>query len=412
MQFSTNIEEAVKAIKDNRLRSGLTMSIITLGIMSLVGILTAIDGIQSSVMEGLTDLGAKSFDIVDSPTKRRSKRKGVSAQAVSPIDYKQARFFKENYRFPARVCVYAGLTYNAEVKYKNEKTNPNIPITGSDENYLTAKGLDLSKGRNFSAAAVRSGGFEAIIGQEIASKLFKKENPVDKTIQLPGGRYKVIGVLKSRGGLAGNASTDRFVLIPLLNAQSQATQNALSYSMICLINDPAKLNEAMEEAIGTMRRARLDRIGQPNSFLVVRSESLAQSLEETSSSIRLGGFLISFITLLGASIGLMNIMLVSVTERTREIGIRKAVGAKPVDIRTQFLIEAVVICQIGGIVGVLAGLVMGNLVSKYIGSGNFVIPWAWIGAGLFTCFVVGVLSGFYPAHKASKLDPIESLRYE
>ncbi|TAF32598.1 MAG: FtsX-like permease family protein [Cytophagales bacterium] len=412
MQLSTNIQESLKAIKENKLRSGLTMSIITLGIMSLVGILTAIDSIKSSVMTGLTDLGAKSFDITDSPQQRRTKRKGVSSTTTEPISYKQAKLFKENYRFPAKVCLYGWLSYSTEVKYKNEKTNPNSSVIGTDDNFLLAKGMDIEKGRNLSPTAVRNGGFEAVIGPEIAAKLFKKENPIDKAIQLPGGRYKVVGVIKSRGGLAGNASADRYILIPLLNAQAQATETPMSYSMICLIDNPEKLDEAMAEAVGVMRRARLDKPSKPDSFTIVRSESLAQSLEETSTNIQLGGFLISFITLLGASIGLMNIMLVSVTERTREIGIRKAIGARPQDIRSQFLIEAVVICQIGGIVGVIAGLIMGNVVARFIGNGGFVIPWAWIGAGLITCFVVGIISGFYPARKASKLDPIESLRYE
>ncbi|MEQ8575537.1 MAG: FtsX-like permease family protein, partial [Fulvivirga sp.] len=186
----------------------------------------------------------------------------------------------------------------------------------------------------------------------------------------------------------------------------------LRYGITVGINDPSQMEMAMGEATAIMRKIRQDRLGEPNSFELAKSESLAERLEQITSVMRLGGFGIGFITLLGACIALMNIMLVSVTERTREVGVRKALGATPLRIRQQFIIEAIVVCIMGGVAGVLLGIGIGNLISSVIGVEGFVVPWVWVTVGLIVCIVVGLISGYYPANKAAKLDPIESLRFE
>jgi putative ABC transport system permease protein len=210
----------------------------------------------------------------------------------------------------------------------------------------------------------------------------------------------------------GGGGSDRLILIPLQTANQMPHQQELTYNIKTTVGSPEKLDYMLGEATGIMRKVRQDKPGQEDSFEITRSDSALKSLDEISGYLKVGGFLIGFITLLGASIGLMNIMMVSVTERTREIGIRKALGATALQIRQQFLIEAIVICVLGGLLGIFLGVGMGNLVAGFIGEGGFFVPWLWVSLGLMVCITVGLISGWYPAFKASKLDPIESLRYE
>ena len=411
MNFSENVKEALKAIKDNLLRTSLTAAIVAIGITALVGILTAIDGIQYAISSGLSDLGANSFDIKDPNRGGGRNRGGFVETTKSPITYNEIKEYKERYPMNAVISIFTNIGGTAEAKYRSKKTNPNIPIVATDENYLTVKSYSVSKGRTFSSVEIKNGSYVCIVGDELVETLFGIEDPINKGITVGGIHYKVIGVLQKESAI-GSSTINRTVIVPLQTGVSVSAGRRLYFTAINYVRDPSTINYQMSEAEGLMRQIRKDRLGERASFEIARSESLATSLAETSGNLRIGGGFIGFITLLGASIGLMNIMLVSVTERTREIGIRKALGATPARIREQFLMEAIVICQIGGIIGIILGIMIGNLVATLISSGVFVVPWAWMTGGIIVCFVVGILSGYYPAFKASKLDPIESLRYE
>ena len=412
MNLAENIREGLRSINANLLRTVLTALIVTLGITSLVGILTAIDGIQYSVTDSLSDLGVNTFDIY-SKRNRGGRSGGVQEKAQPPMTLKEAMRFTENYDYSKTVALNTFVTSVAEVKYQSKKTNPNVRITGANEEYIALEGLNIDKGRNFSSVEIQYGTNVAIVGVDVVESLFDdNQDPMSKEISFLGSKYRIIGVLEERGQIGGGGGPDNSIIIPVINASRLSSSRVLRYSLTVGIDDPSKMEMAMGEATAIMRKIRQDKLGEPNSFEIAKSESLADRLEEITSVMRLGGFGIGFITLLGASIALMNIMLVSVTERTREVGVRKALGATPLRIRQQFIIEAIVVCLLGGIAGVLLGIAIGNLISRAIGIENFVVPWVWVFVGLVVCIVVGLISGYYPANKAAKLDPIESLRFE
>lgn len=415
MNLFNNIEESVKAIKENKLRSTLTALIIAIGITALVGILTAIDGIQASVDESFASLGVNSFTIQEKSTQGNRSQRGRNEKQYPPIRFSDVRDFKKRYDFPSQISVNTRLTGSAEIKYISKKTNPNIRIFGVDDNYIVTESYELESGRNFTSFDLANGTHVAIVGSEVVDMLFEaNENPLGREIIIFGSNFKIIGTLKSTGAMSGGDNADQKVLVPLEKGRqlANASRNGLRFVINVLIGDVAHMEAAMGEAINLMRAIRQDPIGGELSFEIKEKKSLSEQLGEITGYLRIGGFAIGLITLLGASVALMNIMMVSVTERTHEIGVRKALGATPQRIRQQFLIEAIVICQLGGLVGVLMGIGIGNIVAQFLDVGRFIIPWIWIVSALLICIGVGIFSGYYPAYKASKLDPIESLRFE
>jgi putative ABC transport system permease protein len=411
MNLIENIKEGLRSVQANLLRSVLTALIVAIGITSLVGILTAIDGIEHSVAESMSNLGVNSFDI-SSKQNRNGRSQGVGQKIYERLQLPQIQRFMDVYTVPSTISLSAALTWNAEVNRGSKKTNPNVRIEGINTEYMTIKGLNIEKGRNLSMIEIQYGTKVAVIGKTIVDMLFEKnENPVGQEISFKGTQFKIIGVIKEKGKLADN-NFDNMVFIPVLVANQMASGRGLNYRLTVGVNDPTTMEWAMGEATGVMRNIRHDKLGEDNSFQLEKSETLAQSLESITTGLRIGGFGVGFITLLGAAIALMNIMMVSVTERTREVGVRKALGATPLRIRQQFLIEAIVVCVLGGIAGVILGILIGNVISRAMGIQIFVLPWLWMSMGMAVCIGVGLLSGYYPAYKASQLDPIEALRFE
>lgn len=404
-----NVKVALVSIKSHMLRTVLTILIIAFGIMALVGILTAIESIKGSINSNFARMGSNTFSI-------RNHGIRMHGPGEDGIDYRNISFteaieFKERFQFPARVSVFTFGTFTATVKHESRKTNPNIAVLGVDDYYLATSGYELKDGRNFSPKELLNGSNVVIVGSEIVSKIFPgNKSPVDEWITIGPKRYQIIGVLESKGSSIG-FSGDKNCLIPLNNLRQFVSGKEFSYTINVLVNNPLLMDVAIGEATGLFRVVRKVLPDEKNNFEVEKSDNLAQMLVENISYVTLAATIIGLITLLGAAIGLMNIMLVSVTERTREIGIRKAMGATSRIIRNQFLIEAIVIGQLGGILGIILGIIIGNGMSLILES-SFVIPWVWIFSGVILCILVGLASGIFPAIKAAKLDPIEALRYE
>ncbi|MFT5666386.1 MAG: putative ABC transport system permease protein [Vicingaceae bacterium] len=406
-----NIREALKSVRSQLLRTILTVLIIAIGIIALVGILTSIDAISGSISSNFSSMGSNSFTIRNFGFSGGLQKGGRKRKYYERISYDEAVEFKNRYEFPATVSMSTRASSLATLKYQSEKTNPNIFIFGVDDNYFETSGYEIERGRNFSETEIRYGSHVVIIGKDIQKKLFpNKENPIDKLISVGPGKYRIIGVLESKGSSMG-FSGDKNSFIPIINARQYFSQANPTFTINVKANTQGELDRAVGEAMGIFRIIRKDKIKKEASFEVSKSDSFANLFLENMAFVRIAAIAIAIITLLGSAIGLMNMMLVSVTERTREIGIRKAIGASSSTIRMQFLIEAIVICQFGGILGIILGIIFGNAVGSVVG-GEFIIPWAWMILGVFLCLVVGLLSGIYPAYKASKLDPIESLRYE
>jgi len=406
-----NIFMAIQSIRGNWVRSVLTILIIAVGITALVGILTAIDSIKNSITAEFTRLGANTFTIQSRGMRVQVGGNRYRSRNYSYISYFEAREFKDQFDFPADVSISVYATGTATVRYESQKSNPNVRVLGVDGNYLQTGGYDISMGRNFASQEIYSGTNVALLGNGLARKLFPGiENPTGRIISIGTARYRVVGVMAEKGSGFGE-SGDRLVLLPYSNVRQVFSRPQMNFQIQVMPKSPQLLDIAVGEAEGLFRVIRGLNVKDESDFNIVKSDNLVNILLENIKYITLAATIIGFITLLGAAVGLMNIMLVTVSERTREIGIRKAMGANSRTIRQQFLIESIVIGQLGGLVGIILGILAGNGVSVLIGS-SFIVPWLWIFSGVALCLLVSLASGLLPAMQAAKLDPIEALRYE
>ena len=424
MKLKDSISLAFRTIRSNKLRTGITVAIIAFGIMALIGIITAIASMNQSLTENFATMGANSFSIryrdfqirmggnreVKKTNTRNLKTKKSNERKI--ITYQEARMFKEQYSFPARVSISLPGPQSIIVMNKDVKTNPDISMTGGDENYLLQNGYTLAGGRNLNTLDVESGRSICILGNSVAQKLYGDNTlkALDQTIKADGIKYRVIGVLKDKGSSAF-FNADNIVLTSYNNIRRLFPTDGLSNNIGVMVNNINQMDAAIAEAKGTFRPIRKLAIDEENNFYIDKSDSIAEVFKSALGSITTAAAFIGLITLIGAAIGLMNIMLVAVSERTREIGLVKAVGGKSKNIKAQFLFESIFISLIGAVLGIILGVIVGNVVGLFLHTG-FVVPWGWVVIGIVVCSAVGLFAGLYPALKAARLDPIVALRYE
>jgi putative ABC transport system permease protein len=413
-----------KTVRSNKLRTGITVTIIALGIMALIGIITAIQAMNQSLKENFSILGANAFSIrykglnVNIGGKRsrvkqtkRGEKKDKTSNVGKVITYEQARLFKQNYKFPAQVGIQLGGPRNLIAKYENLETTPQVSVTGGDENFLNINGYSLQAGRNFSSLDVETGRNVCLLGSDIAKKLFPKnqENSVDKIIRVGNLPYRVVGLLKPKGASVF-LQMDKLIVTSHTNVRRLPDASS-SYTINVMVDDVSQLDPAIGEATGTFRGIRRLDVTDADNFFIDKSDTVAETMIKLLGSISGSAGAIGLITLIGAAIGLMNIMLVAVTERTKEVGLIKALGGTRKSRRNQFLFESIIISLLGAVFGIALGVLVGNLFSMLLGTG-FVVPWGWVITGIIICSIVGLAAGLWPAIKASKLDPIVALRYE
>lgn len=405
-----NIRIAFGSIKSQLLRTILTVLIIAVGITALVGILTLVAALENTLSSDFATMGSNTFNI--SRYDSQENLKSEDERKVNPIlSYTQVKEFSDKFSFPTtHTSISFTATTAAEVKSDSKKTDPEISVLGVDDYYLVNSGLQTNLGRNFTRFDIQNNSHVCVIGSDLEKALFKDVNPIDKIISIRGSKFKVIGTLKEKGSTFGN-SQDLRILIPIQLARSIYTSPNINYALSIMTDKKELLDQAVDQATLTMRQVRKLNPIEENNFGISRSDDLINKILDITQYLGWSAWIIGIITIFGSSIALMNIMLVSVTERTREIGVRKALGAKKVTIATQFFIETLIVGQMGGLLGIILGILAGFGISAALDF-SFVIPWMAIFAAFATTFIVAIASGLYPAIKASKLDPIEALRYE
>ncbi len=409
--FRENIRIAFDSIKSQLLRTILTVLIIAIGITALVGILSAVSALENTISSDFSSMGANTFNIqrYEFATRRQS---GREVQKINPvIGYQEVKAFEDAYKFPyTKTSVSFVGTGTAEVKYENKKTDPEVTVLGVNENYIQNSGLEVSDGRELNYFDVLNNNNVCVIGSDLVTSILADINPIGRMISIRGAKFKVVGVLKSKGSTFGN-NQDLRVFIPMQKARSLFTQPNINYSLSVKTDNKDMLEGAQDEAILTFRNIRGLNPVEENNFSIERSDDLINRIGSITQYLYVAAWIISIITITGSSIALMNILFVSVTERTREIGVRKALGAKNKTIATQFFMEAIIIGQLGGILGIILGVLIGYLVAS-LAKFDFSTPWLAMFSAFTIAFIVAVVSGLLPAIKAAKLDPIESLRYE
>jgi putative ABC transport system permease protein len=426
MNISDIFSLAYRTVRSNKLRTGLTVAIIAFGIMALVGIITAIKAMNQKFTESFSTMGANGFTIrfkerqvhfggggqSNLKVAKKGSRKEKTSNLGKPITIDQADEFRKYYTFPAITGISVFVNRNTIVSYDTKKTTPNVLMIGADENYLLLNGFKLSGGRNMNQTDVQSARNVCLLGHDVATRLFKDNinKSVNSIIRVNDIPYRVLGLLASRGSSFG-FSRDNVVILGYKNIDRNFSNNVSSYTIAVMTDDIRNVTGAMGEAEGAFRAIRKLNTTEDNNFVLDRNDAIVEKAMKSLGFLTISATVIGLITLIGAAIGLMNIMLVSVTERTKEVGLIKAIGGKSKLVRRQFLLEAIIISLLGALFGILLGVAVGNLFSIVLKTG-FVVPWNWVIYGIVICTIVGLLAGLYPALKAGRLNPIEALRYE
>jgi len=413
MLFREIITMALSSLGANKLRAALTMTGITIGVFSIISVMTAIGALQSSIESGISFLGSNIFQFAKYPANINAggeiKKKYQNRRDIS---YRQALHYYQLMQGNAReICLKCfGYELKGQAVYNGVKTTPSLLIVGTNRSFLTANAYTLGYGRNLNDEDVDLARNVIVVGKIIEKRLFPHESPIGKVIRMSGHTYAIIGVLAEKGTSFGQSQDDICMMaITRFFEDFGSVKRTVNIATQSFSQDT--YNGTLDKGIGAMRIARGLRADQENDFEIYSNDSLKSAFTSIAGVVRIGAFVISFIALVAAGIGIMNIMLVSVTERTKEIGVRKSIGARSRDILRQFLTEAVFISEAGGILGIILGVIGGDLLAVWL-KADIIFPFGWAIAGLLVCSAIGIGFGLYPAYRAANLDPIEALRYE